>query len=463
VKNFDNIKSLYFLGIGGIGMSALARYFNAAGKQVWGYDKTQTKLTDELSAEKIDVHYEENIELVLKKMNEAGLNKENMLVIYTPAVPGEHAELVYFRESGFVMKKRAELLGNITENSYTVAVAGTHGKTTTSSLIAHILRTANIDCTAFLGGITQNYNTNLLLGKSNTTVVEADEYDRSFLTLHPDIAVITSVDADHLDIYGDRRFMHESYDLFAQQVKKGGTLIAKKGVEEGVDLPSKKSTVVTYSLNADTDYKASNITVTDGQFNYSVLKRHSAILDLTLGIPGRHNIENSVAAIAVAQAMNISENDIRKALMSFKGVKRRFEYHIKTRDLVYIDDYAHHPAELRACITAIRDVYPGKKITGIFQPHLYTRTRDFADEFARSLELLDELILVEIYPAREKPIPGVTSAMLLDKVKLQNKKLCSKEELVNEVAGRKLEVLLTAGAGDIDLLIEPITKALTKK
>jgi UDP-N-acetylmuramate--alanine ligase len=443
-------------------MSALARYFNAAGKQVWGYDKTRTALTDELSAEGIDVHYEEDPEQVKSRMSALKLDKGNMLVVYTPAVPEGHAEFVYFRENGFELMKRSQLLGLITQNSFTIAVAGTHGKTTTSSLVAHILRTANIDCTAFLGGITQNYNTNLLLGKANTTVVEADEYDRSFLTLHPDIAVITSVDADHLDIYGSKKFMHESYDLFASQVKPGGTLLVKKGVEEAVDRSAKKSKVVTYSLNADTDYRASNISITDGEFNYSVLARHSAILDLTLGIPGRHNVENSVAAVAVAQAMNISEKDIRKALATFKGVKRRFEYHIKRMDLVYIDDYAHHPEELRACITAIRDVYPGRRITGIFQPHLYSRTRDFADEFAQSLGLLDELILMEIYPAREAPIPGVTSQMLLDKVKLANKKLVSKADLVSEVSSRKLEILLTVGAGDIDTFVEPITKALKK-
>jgi UDP-N-acetylmuramate--alanine ligase len=443
-------------------MSALARYFNAEKKVVWGYDKTRTGLTEELSAEKMDVHYEENLEYVKNKMGSLQLDKENMLVVYTPAVPVEHEEFVYFRENGFRLLKRAQLLGMITEHSYTIAVAGTHGKTTTSSLISHILRTANIDCTAFLGGITQNYNTNLLLGKSNTTVVEADEYDRSFLTLHPDIAVITSVDADHLDIYGNKKFMHESYDLFARQIKHGGTLIMKKGVEEAVNVKTKNCQIVSYSLDSDTAYKASNISITDGQFNYSVLSRHSAVLDLTLGIPGRHNVENSVAAVAVAQAMNISENDIRKALATFKGVKRRFEYHIKRFDLVYIDDYAHHPEELKACITAIRDVFPGRKITGVFQPHLYTRTRDFADEFARSLELLDELILMEIYPAREKPIPGVTSASLLEKINLVNKMVCSKDELLKEITSRKLEVLLTVGAGDIDTFVGPITKALTK-
>lgn len=458
----QNIKSIYFIGIGGIGMSALARYFNASGKVVWGYDKTKTKLTDELEAEGIDIHYNENVGYVTMKMESDHYDAKNLLVIYTPAVPAEHAELVYFQTKGFEIKKRSELLGEITKNSYTIAVAGTHGKTTTSSLIAHILRTANIDCSAFLGGITQNYNTNLLIGKNNTTVVEADEYDRSFLTLHPDIAVITSVDADHLDIYGNKKFMHESYDLFAQQVKDGGTLIMKEGVDEAVDMTTKKSTIISYSLKNDTDYRSSNLTILNGDFNYSILSTQTAILDITLGIPGKHNVENSVAAVAVAKAMKISDNDIRKALASFKGVKRRFEYHIKTRDLVYIDDYAHHPEELKACITAIRDVYPGKKITGIFQPHLYSRTRDFADDFARSLELLDELILMEIYPARELPITGITSKMLLDKIKLQNKKVCSKEDLIKEVQSRKMEVLLTVGAGDIDMFIEPITKALSK-
>ena len=443
-------------------MSALARYFNAAGKNVWGYDKTKTTLTDQLEAEGIDIHFKENVSYVTMKMESDHYDTKNLLVIYTPAVPTEHAELVYFQTKGFDIKKRSELLGEITKHSYTIAVAGTHGKTTTSSLIAHILRTANIDCSAFLGGITQNYNTNLFIGKSNTTVVEADEYDRSFLTLHPDIAVITSVDADHLDVYGNKKFMHESYDLFAQQVKEGGKLILKEGVDEAVDITTKKSSILTYSLMDKTDYRSANLTILDGQFNYSVLSPHSAVLDITLGIPGKHNVENSVAAVAVAQALNISDPDIRKALASFKGVKRRFEYHIKTRDLIYIDDYAHHPEELKACITAIRDVYPGKRITGIFQPHLYSRTRDFADEFARSLELLDELILMEIYPARELPITGINSSMLLNKIKLKEKKMCSKEDLIKEVQNRDLEILLTVGAGDIDAFIEPITKALTK-
>ncbi|MEW6469787.1 MAG: UDP-N-acetylmuramate--L-alanine ligase [Bacteroidota bacterium] len=460
--NLDKIKSIYFLGIGGIGMSALARYFHSRGKHIWGYDKTRTALTAQLEAEGMAIHYEENVPQVQEGISSKGLGKDDLLVVITPAVPSDHAEMTFLAQAGYVMKKRSEVLGMITAGSFTIAVAGTHGKTTTSSLIAHILRTAGIDCTAFLGGITQNYNTNLLIGKHPTTVVEADEYDRSFLTLHPDIAVITSVDADHLDIYGSREFMHQSYDLFAGQVKPGGRLILRKGVEEALKTATGKSKVISYSLQDGTDLSAQNIAVRDGKFSYAIADRGRIIPALELGIPGRHNIENSIAAVAAAREMGVDDEAIRKALASFRGVKRRFEYHIRRSDLVYIDDYAHHPEELKACITAIRELYPGRRITGVFQPHLYSRTRDFADEFALSLGLLDEVILMEIYPARELPIPGVSAQMLLDKIPLRHKKICGKDELVSELKGRKLDIVLTAGAGDIDQFVEPITKALEK-
>ena len=457
--NLENIKYFYFLGIGGVGMSALARYFKAQKKNVFGYDKTSTKLTEELMKEGIKIHFDENLKLV---KSEFANKKSEVLVVYTPAVPKEHVEYNFFSENGFTIMKRSEVLGELTKKSFTIAVAGTHGKTTTSSLIAHILRTAKIDCSAFLGGITQNYNTNLLIGRNRTTVVEADEYDRSFLTLHPDIAVITSVDADHLDIYGDKKIMHESYDLFAGQVKENGKLILKKGVEQAVKCENKKSKIISYSLDSETDLFAKNISISKGEFHYEISNKGETIKNISLGIPGRHNIENSVAAIAAVKEVGVDDETIKKALASFKGVKRRFEYHIKRKDLIYIDDYAHHPEELKACITAIRDLYPDKKITGIFQPHLYTRTRDFANDFARSLDLLDELILLEIYPAREKPIEGITSTMLLKKMKLKEKKVCSKDDLLREIKQRKLEILLTAGAGDIDMFIEPITKLLSK-
>jgi len=442
-------------------MSALARYFKATGKKVMGYDKTRTALTDELMAEKIDVYFDENTDRLLS----LELEPDSTLVIYTPAVPKTHAEYLFFIANHFSLKKRSEVLGMITENGFTIAVAGTHGKTTTSALITHILCSAGVDCSAFLGGITQNYHTNLILGKKlgekdSIIVVEADEYDRSFLALHPDIAVVTSIDADHLDIYGDKEHMQESYHLFAKQVKKGGFLIAKNGTEkiqEGIE-----AKIITYSLLDDSDINAADISISKGNYHYAVITEETILDGLTLGLPGSHNVENSVAAIAVARLVGVTDAKIKIALASFKGVKRRFEYQIKSDQLVFIDDYAHHPEELRACITSVRELYPDRKLTGVFQPHLFTRTRDFADGFAESLSLLDEVILLDIYPAREQPIEGVTSGMLLDKITIESKMLCTKQELVSELKKRELEVLLTVGAGDIDMLVEPIKKALMK-
>ncbi len=472
----NKIHSVYFLGIGGIGMSALARYFNAMGKKVAGYDKTSTKLTDELIAEGIDIHFEDHIRNIPKYFKELPFDTDNILIVFTPAVPLDHSEYVFFNLNGFNIKKRAEVLGMITQSAHTIAVAGTHGKTTTSSLTAHILKSAGLDPSAFLGGITQNYNTNLLLSSklknsqlptpdsqlptpdSELIVVEADEYDRSFLTLHPEIAVITSVDADHLDIYGDTGQVEESFSLFAKQVKS--TLILKKNIVSKVN-PEKKP--ITYSVNDESaDYFAKDIKIANGFYSYSIVTPTAIFENLLMGLPGLHNVENSLAAVAIACQLNISEEIIRKALASFKGVKRRFDYHIKTSDLVYIDDYAHHPEELKAAISSAKEMYPGKKITGIFQPHLFSRTRDFADDFARSLDLLDECILLEIYPARESPIAGVSSQMLLDKMRSSNKCICQKSELIGEIGKRKFEVLMTMGAGDIDMFVEPIKNELTK-
>ncbi|MGQ0827667.1 MAG: UDP-N-acetylmuramate--L-alanine ligase [Bacteroidota bacterium] len=457
------IHSVYFLGIGGIGMSALARYFKAMGKHVSGYDKTPTKLTDELIAEGIDVHFEDNIRLIPPSLKELPYDTEKILIVFTPAVPTNHSEYVFFSLNGFNIKKRAEVLGMITSNSHTVAVAGTHGKTTTSSLIAHILITAGMDPSAFLGGITQNYGTNLILSSnvknSNLTVVEADEYDRSFLTLHPEIAVITSVDADHLDIYGDEKYMQESYSLFAQQVKT--KLILKKSIVSKINSGKKP---ITYSVNdIGADYFAQEIEIKNGNYHYEIVTPISIYDNVTLGLPGLHNVENSIAATAVACEMGIPGDVICKALSTFRGVKRRFDYQIKTDKLVFIDDYAHHPEELKACISSAKEMYPDKKITGIFQPHLYTRTRDFADEFARSLDLLDECILMEIYPARELPIEGVNSQMLLDKMRSTNKTICQKDNLIEEISKRNPEVLMTLGAGDIDTFVEPLKNKLMNK
>lgn len=467
--DLNKIHSVYFLGIGGIGMSALARYFNAMGKRVAGYDKTSTKLTDELIAEGIEIHFEDHIRNIPKYIKELPFDTDNILIVFTPAVPLDHSEYVFFNLNGFNIKKRAEVLGMITESAHTIAVAGTHGKTTTSSLTAHILKSAGLDPSAFLGGITQNYNTNLLLSSklknselrtpdSELIVVEADEYDRSFLTLHPEIAVITSVDADHLDIYGDKNHVEESFSLFAKQVKS--KLILKKSIVEKVNAEIKP---ITYSVNDESaDYFAKDIKIENGFYKYSIVTPISIFENIVMGLPGLHNVENSVAAVAIACQLNISEDVIRKALASFKGVKRRFDYHIKTDKLVFIDDYAHHPEELKATISSAKEMYPGKKITGIFQPHLFSRTRDFADDFARSLDLLDECILMEIYPARELPIEGVTSQMLLNKMKSTNKSICQKTDLIQEVGKRKFEVLMTMGAGDIDTFIEPIKMELTK-
>ncbi|MES2591422.1 MAG: UDP-N-acetylmuramate--L-alanine ligase [Bacteroidota bacterium] len=466
----SKINNVYFLGIGGIGMSALARYFNAMGKKVSGYDKTPTKLTNELIAEGIDIHFEDDTNLISNnfKSQDADL-KAQILIVYTPAVPSDHKELNFFRGNNFVIKKRAEVLGMITEASYTIGVAGTHGKTTTSSLIAHVLKTANLDPSAFLGGITQNYSTNLLLSSnlknsesqtqnSGLVVVEADEYDRSFLTLHPEISVITSVDADHLDIYGDKRYVEESYSLFARQVKS--KLVLKKSI---VDTIVSETPAITYSVS-DTaaNYFAQNIRIENAAYQYEVVTPAGVFKNMTLGLPGLHNVENSIAAVAVACLMDIEESVIREALRTFRGVKRRFDYQIKTEELVFIDDYAHHPEELKACINSAKQMYPGKKITGIFQPHLFSRTRDFADEFAASLDLLDECILLEIYPARELPIEGVNSKMLLDKMKSANKRICQKKDLLEEVGKSNPSVLLTMGAGDIDTMVGPLKNELMK-
>lgn len=455
-------KLYYFLGVGGIGMSALARYFNHFGKKVSGYDKTSTTLTKELEKENIPCHYSEDLEGL--KAILSSYKKEEVLIVYTPAVPKNHKEYEYLLANGYTIKKRSEVLGEITKQFKTIAVAGTHGKTTTTTLITHILKSAGINCYSFMGGISKNYNTNLLLGdpkdKDAFVVVEADEYDRSFLTLFPYIAVITSVDADHLDIYGSKKSMHESYEQFSKQVKKEGFLIVKKNVDNELNLTDKR---LIYSLNLNTEYRAENVHIKDAQFLYDVKSPVELVSAVTIGLPGLHNVENSIAAVAVAQQIGLKAEQIREALRSFKGVKRRFDYRIKSQNLVYVDDYAHHPEELKAAIGAAKQLYPDKKVTGIFQPHLYSRTRDFADGFAESLDMLDECILLDIYPAREMPIEGVTSQMLLNKMRSNKKHLVKKENLLEFLKSRPIEVLLTMGAGDIDTFVEPIEKMLQQK
>jgi UDP-N-acetylmuramate--alanine ligase len=459
--NILDYKLYYFLGAGGIGMSALVRYFNHYGKTVYGYDKTETDLTRQLQDEGAQLHFDEDKALVKKLFSL--YNKEDILVIYTPAVPKDHAEFAYLQNEGYNLQKRAWVLGEITKQFRTIAIAGTHGKTTTTTLTTHVLKTAGINCFAFLGGISQNYKTNLLLGDANDkdayVVVEADEYDRSFLTLHPYITVITSVDADHLDIYGDLNAMHQTYTQFASQVQKEGFLIVKKNVDNDLRLKDKR---LVYSLNLDTEYSANSIEIIDGEFCYNINSPIEPVSHVAIGLPGLHNVENSIAAVAVAQQLGIKGDVINKALRSFKGVKRRFDYRVKSKSVVYIDDYAHHPEELRAAITAAKQLYPDKKVTGIFQPHLFTRTRDFADGFAESLDLLDVCVLLDIYPAREKPIEGINSQMLLDKMKSKEKFLVKKENVLEFLKTHPPQVVMTLGAGDIDSLIEPIEKLLNE-
>jgi UDP-N-acetylmuramate--alanine ligase len=454
-----HIQTFYFLGIGGIGMSALARYFNASGKRVIGYDKTPTPLTDELIREGISIHFEDDIEYFRTLTGD----DKTTVIVYTPAIPKEHRELSYFRANGYRLFKRSEVLGMLTEEAFTIAVAGTHGKTTTSSIVAHLLKSSGQDISAFLGGITRNYGTNFLLGeglKPGTSavkpivVVEADEYDRSFLTLHPDIAIITSLDADHLDIYGSAQHVTESYNEFAQRVHPDGRLLVKAGL--GIQRGH-----LTYSIRQAADFRTENIRIVNHSYVFDFTGPYGTLQDLTLGLPGIHNVENATAAIAVAQMQGVQPDAIRRGLASYEGVRRRFDYQIKSPGLVYLDDYAHHPEELRACITSVRELYPGRKITGIFQPHLFSRTRDFAEGFAQSLSLLDRLLLLDIYPARELPIEGVSSQMLLDRMSLPDKKLCPREEVLNELG--EVDVLITLGAGDIDQLVQPIKNYLLKK
>ena len=450
----------YFLGIGGIGMSAIARYYQARGFEVAGYDRSKTKLTDDLECEGMEVSYDEREIGIPAKF----LDKNKTLVILTPAIPEGHPQLVFFREKGFQVMKRAEVLGYITRQNKGICIAGTHGKTTTSTITAHLLRQSKVDCNAFLGGISNNYNTNLLLSKeSNFVVIEADEYDRSFHHLSPYMAVITSVDADHLDIYKTHEAVKESFEYFASLVLPGGALIIRKGIDIHPVL-NKGVKVYTYSMDEGGDFHAENIKYKPGEIRFDFVTPTERIADVRLGVPVKINVENSVAAMALAWLNGVTSEELRTGLSSFSGIYRRFNIIYNSKDLVYIDDYAHHPSELSAGISSIRMMYPDKKITGIFQPHLYSRTRDFADDFARALSTLDELILLDIYPARELPIPGVNANLILDKMTLENKHFCKKEDLVAFIDNKNdLEVLVTFGAGDIDTLVPEIKKVLKNK
>lgn len=454
----DNIRSVYFLGIGGIGMSNLARYFMSKGKSVGGYDRAETLLTKALVKEGADIHYADDVANIPVLYTD----KETTLIVYTPAMPDDSPELNYFREHGFDIHKRAQVLGLITQSSKALCCAGTHGKTTTSSMLAHILKGSHLDCNAFLGGILKNYDSNLMLSdKSEFTVVEADEYDRSFHWLHPYMALITSVDPDHLDIYGTEDEYLKSFEKFTSLIQPGGVLVVKHNIKLK---PQLQSGVRLYTYSQDKgDFRAENIKVGSGTIRFDFVTPDSVVKNIELGVPVRINIENGIGSMALAWLNGATDDELRNGMRTFQGAKRRFDFMLKTDSLVMIDDYAHHPDELSASISSVKELYPDKKVLGVFQPHLYSRTRDFADQFARSLSLLDELILLDIYPAREKPIEGVTSQIIFDKVTCK-KTLCKKSELLDIIRNKKdIEVLLTVGAGDIDQLLQPIKELLEER
>lgn len=451
--NGKPLESVYFLGIGGIGMSALARYYNSKQVKVSGYDKTPTPLTRLLEEEGIAVHFEDNVALA---------DKDAGFVVYTPAIPKDHKELNFYKENGYELRKRSEVLGSITRDNFNICVAGTHGKTTTSTMIAHLLRDTGYGCNAFLGGIAANYNTNFWSSEKNVCVAEADEYDRSFLQLSPDVAIITAMDADHLDIYGDEKTMQDAFIQFTGKIKSGGLLISKKGIARAGEFIA--SNKLTYSAtDTSADVHPENIRVVNGSYVFDVQVRKRGIKDVVLNMGGMHNVENAIAAIAVAMHLDIEEEKIKKAVSNFEGVKRRFEYVVKTNDRVVIDDYAHHPEELRALIEGAKHLFPTKKCTVLFQPHLFSRTNDLADGFAEVLSLADETILLPIYPARELPMPGVTSALILDKMTNEKRSVKEKEELLSWLKENDTALLIISGAGDIDAMVEPIKEIIKNK
>jgi UDP-N-acetylmuramate--alanine ligase len=454
----EKIKSVYFIGIGGIGMSALARYFHSKGVKVSGYDKTETSLTKELMASGIEIHYEERMDLI---------PREAELVVYTPAIPKEHKELVFYQQNGYKVVKRSDVLQMISASSFNICIAGTHGKTTITTMVAHLLRHSGYGCNAFLGGISVNYGTNFWSHERNVCVIEADEYDRSFLKLSPDVAIITSMDADHLDIYGTAEEMEKTFIEFSSKLKLGGLLLSKYGLKRGKELKANRH--LTYSLqNESADVYAQNIKMEDGSYEFDVVMKDNKLENVKLNMGGMHNVENITAAIGVASSLGIENDKIKAAVEAFRGVKRRFEYIIKTKQMVLVDDYAHHPEELRALLNGAKSLFRERKCTIIFQPHLYTRTRDLVDGFAEVLDLADETILLPIYPARELPIEGVSSQMVLDKMKSDHKRVLTKQELLNWVendfsknANKEFgELLIIAGAGDIDTMLKPVADRL---
>ncbi len=456
--NLEKIYNIYFLGVGGIGMSAIARYFNALGKQVGGYDKVSRPITDKLQREGISVNFTDNVESIPEYFK----NKENTLVIITPAIPTSNYQLNYFIEQGFTIKKRSKVLGIIANSQNCIAIAGTHGKTTITTMVSYFMQQSRIGCNAFLGGISKNFNTNLVVNPdSEIMVVEADEFDRSFLHLQPQHAIISAIDADHLDIYKSKKSVNEAFGQFIQQIKPNGTLIIKSRID--VEIKRDDIHVYTYSLNDSADFKAENIRIDNGLYVFDFVGERIKIRDLKLGLPGRINVENAVAAIAMAYLNGAHQDEIYNAVPKFKGIERRFDYQIHRKDFVYIDDYAHHPEELKAAIISDKELFEDKKVTGIFQPHLYSRTRDFADEFAQSLDLLDEILLLDIYPARELPMEGITSETIASKMANPAHTILTKEGLLEFVRNAPLDLFITAGAGDIDKLTEPIKQLLLNK
>jgi UDP-N-acetylmuramate--alanine ligase len=455
--NLNQIHNVYFIGIGGIGMSALARYFQNIGKNVSGYDKTPTMLTAELMANGMSIHFEDNISLI-----PSDYYVENTLVIITPAVPISHSEWNYFLERDYVVKKRAEVLGIITKDTFCFAVAGTHGKTTTSSILGHILFESGADVTAFIGGIVENYHSNLIGNGKTVTVVEADEFDRSFLHLHPNIACVTSMDADHLDIYGDATAIEDSFREFADKVENKNNLFVSRGLPlDGIQIEiiGKQSQVPPLGVRGL--FIAFNIRIENGFYVFDVQTPSEIIKNLQFGLPGRHNLMNALMALAMAKTYGTPTESIANALASFKGIQRRFSYQIKSEKLVYIDDYAHHPTEINAVHQAVRELYPNQKVLAIFQPHLFSRTKDFADDFAKSLSQFDEVILLDIYPARELPMEGITSSWLLSKMEKNHKKLVSKDALIPSILESDAKIIVTIGAGDIGELVPKIKEALS--
>lgn len=451
--DLNNIHRIYFVGIGGIGMSAIARFFNEKGVRVSGYDRTSTALTQQLEAEGMQIHYIDDI---------TAIDKEANLVVYTPAIPAAHEELTWYRDNGYEVVKRSDVLQEITRSLFAITVAGTHGKTTISTMIAHILRHSGYGCNAFLGGISVNYEKNFWSSDKQVAVIEADEYDRSFLKLSPDIAVLTAMDADHLDIYGTAASLEEAFIQYTSNIKPNGTLIARFGLHKNSEL--KAPNKLLYSLQNDAaDIYATNIRMDKGGYEFDVVQQDWLIDNVRLYIGGMHNVENAVAAIAVAHLLGISSAKIKEAVADFKGIKRRFEYVVKADNQIYIDDYAHHPEELKALISSARALFPGKKCVVLFQPHLFSRTRDFANGFAESLSLADEVILLPIYPARELPIEGVTSKIIADKITKAQVQLLSKEAALSWIENNPAALLITAGAGDIDQLKAPIKTILTDK